>query len=62
MANQTERQRNKAESATTQKGNAPMHEGGDQSRKAQSWGGGSKGSKGPVTSSDKRNPNSSAKT
>ena len=36
--------------------------GGDHIRKAQQWGGGSKGSKGPVTSADKRNPNSSAKS
>ena len=44
------------------KGDAPRHKGGDQARKAQQWGGGSKGSKGPVTSADKRNPNSSAKS
>jgi len=28
---------------------------GDHVRKAQEWGGGSKGSKGPITSADKRN-------
>jgi hypothetical protein len=44
------------------KGDAPGHRGGDHVRKAQEWGGGSKGSKGPVTQSDKRNPNSSAKS
>jgi hypothetical protein len=43
------------------KGDAPR-QGGDHIRKAQEWGGGSKGSKGPVTSADKRNPNSSAKS
>ena len=36
--------------------------GGDQVRKAQEWGGGSKTSKGPVTAADKRNQNSSAKS
>lgn len=36
--------------------------GGDQARKAQEWGGGSKGSKGPITQADKRNENSSAKS
>ena len=36
--------------------------GGDSARKAQEWGGGSKGAKGAVTRSDKRNRNSSAKT
>ncbi len=44
------------------KGDATRHQGGDQARKAQQWGGGSKGSKGPVTSADKRNQNSSAKS
>ncbi len=37
-------------------------EGGDHIRKAQEWGGGSKGAKGPITDADKRNENSSAKT
>jgi hypothetical protein len=36
--------------------------GGDAARKAQEWGGGSKGSKGPVTAADRRNENSSAKS
>ena len=40
----------------------PDKEGGDQARRAQEWGGGSKGSKGPVTKADKRNENSSAKS
>ena len=44
------------------KGDVPPQEGGDHIRKAQEWGGGSKGSKGPVTSADKRNQNSSAKS
>ena len=35
-------------------------QGGDSARKAQEWGGGSKGSKGPVTADDKRNEQSSA--
>lgn len=44
------------------KGASPDHVGGDQIRQAQEWGGGSKGSKGPITHADKRNPNSSAKS
>jgi hypothetical protein len=39
----------------------PSKEGGSQQQKAQEWGGGSKVSKGSVTSADKRNENSSAK-
>jgi hypothetical protein len=39
----------------------PSKEGGSQQQKAQEWGGGSKASKGSVTSADKRNENSSAK-
>ena len=35
-------------------------EGGDIVQQAQEWGGGSKGSKGPVTAKDKHNQNSSA--
>jgi len=38
------------------------HQGGDAIRKAEQWGGGSKGSKGGITEEDKRNENSSAKT
>jgi hypothetical protein len=37
-------------------------QGGDAARKAQEWGGGSKGSKGPVTAADRANENSSAKS
>ena len=37
-------------------------QGGDAARKTQEWGGGSKGSKGPVTAADKRNEQSSAKS
>lgn len=37
-------------------------EDGDHIRKAQEWGGGSKGSKGGITMADKRNENSSAKS
>lgn len=50
----------KAQSGTTHK-NEPGTVGGDHVRKAQEWGGGSKGSKGAVTKEDKRNENSSAK-
>ena len=44
------------------KAKRPKKEGGDQVRKAQEWGGGSKASKGPVIQADKRNENSSAKS
>jgi hypothetical protein len=36
-------------------------QGGDAQRKAQEWGGGSKGAKGPVTAADRKNEQSSAK-
>jgi hypothetical protein len=36
--------------------------GGDAVQNAQKWGGGSKGSKGPVTSADRNNQQSSAKS
>ena len=36
--------------------------GGDNARKAQEWGGGSKGSKGPVTAEDRANDQSSARS
>ena len=36
--------------------------GGDHVRKAQEWGGGSKGAKGPVTAADRNNEQSSAKS
>ncbi len=36
--------------------------GGDSVQRAQQWGGGSKGSKGPITTADRANDNSSAKS
>ena len=42
--------------------NRDPQKGGDSARKAQEWGGGSKGAKGPVTSADRHNENSSAKS
>jgi len=39
----------------------PARRGGDQAREAQQWSGGSKASKGPVTSADRRNENSTSK-
>jgi hypothetical protein len=54
--------RNKAKSGSPNtEGNAPLHQGGDQVRKAQKWGGGNKASKGPITKEDRQNENSSAK-
>ena len=44
------------------KGTRPRNAGGDQIRKAQAWGGGTKAGKGAVTRGDKRNQNSSAKS
>jgi hypothetical protein len=62
MAEDLQRARNKGESASAStKGDAPKHEGGDQARKAQEWGGGNKASKGPVRPGDRRNQNSSTK-
>ncbi len=61
MITQKERELNKGESGTS-KGSSPEHQGGDQARKAQEWGGGSKAAKGPITKSDRRNPNSSQKS
>lgn len=37
-------------------------QGGDAARKAQEWGGGSKGAKGGVTAADRQNEQSSAKS
>jgi hypothetical protein len=52
-----DRQRTEGSSKTTEpKG------GGDAAQRAQQWGGGTKGSKGPVTAEDKANEQSSAKT
>ena len=61
MADKAEHERNKSTSGN-HKETAPGHEGGDAARKAQEWGGGSKGSKGSVSKADKHNPNSSAKS
>ncbi|WP_085028415.1 hypothetical protein [Ensifer aridi] len=61
MQNKSDLPKSKGESGTVKK-NQPGHVGGDEARKAQEWGGGSKASKGSVTKDDKRNPNSSAKT
>jgi hypothetical protein len=44
------------------KAKQPSRRGGDQARKAQEWGGGSKASKGPITPDDKHNPNSSQRS
>lgn len=61
MEKKSDRAKNKGESGTAKK-NQPGHVGGDEARKSQEWGGGSKASKGSVSQSDKHNPNSSAKT
>ena len=61
MTTQKERELNKGESGTAKR-SSPEHKGGDQARKAQEWGGGSKAAKGPITTSDRRNPNSSQKS
>ena len=51
-----DRQRSEGSSKTTEpKG------GGDAAQRAQQWGGGTKGSMGPVTAEDKANEQSSAK-
>jgi hypothetical protein len=63
MRESDDRARNKGESASPNtKGNAPQHQGGDASRKAQQWGGGNKAAKGPITREDRQNENSSAKS
>jgi hypothetical protein len=59
MADDTQHQRNKADSSSKQ---ATPAAGGDAVQNAEKWGGGSKGAKGPVTPEDKRNQNSSAKS
>ena len=61
MPIQTEHQRSIARSGKDKK-TMPGDRGGDAARQAQRWGGGSKGSKGRITRTDKRNPNSSAKS
>ncbi|XIA62231.1 hypothetical protein ACFIOY_21625 [Bradyrhizobium sp. TZ2] len=63
MTQSDDRARNKGESASPNtKGDAPQHQGGDASRKAQRWGGGNKASKGPITKDDRQNENSSDKS
>lgn len=60
MTDEAERPVRKAQSSTKHK--PGEHGGGDHIRQMQESGGGSKGSKGPVTPEKKHNPNSSAKT
>lgn len=63
MTSDTERTRNKGESASPHtKGDSPQQRGGDAARKAQEWGGGNKAGKGPITKEDRQNENSSAKS
>ena len=61
MATKKDHDLNKTDSGTAKR-SSPEHKGGDQARKAQDWGGGSKAAKGPITDSDRRNPNSSQKS
>lgn len=61
MAHDSDRNENKSTSGK-HKEQTPDRKGGDQIRKTQEWGGGSKGSKGGVTESDRKNPNSSSKS
>ncbi|PVE20788.1 hypothetical protein DC522_30265 [Microvirga sp. KLBC 81] len=49
-------------SSGSPKAHSPGRKGGNPVQNAEKWGGGSKGSKGPTTSTDKHNPNSSAKS
>jgi len=44
------------------KAHSPDRKDGNPVQNAQEWSGGSKGSKDPVTSTDKRNPNAGAKS
>ena len=44
------------------KARKPSEKGGDAQQNAEQWGGGSKASKGPITESDRRNPNSSQRS
>jgi hypothetical protein len=60
MAEGLEHERNKA--ASSSKPMAPGQKGGDHIRRAQKSGGGSQGSKGPVTTADRHNENSAAKS
>ena len=52
---------NKTDSGTAKR-SSPEHKGGDQARKVQEWGGGSKAAKGPIKDSDRRNRNSIQKS
>ncbi|MER8456510.1 hypothetical protein [Mesorhizobium sp. M0965] len=61
MDTKNEQDLNKAESGTAKR-SSPEQKGGDQARKAQEWGGGSKAAKGPITHSNHRNPNSSQRS
>ncbi|MER8396272.1 hypothetical protein NKH10_31390 [Mesorhizobium sp. M1340] len=61
MDTKNEKDLNKAESGTAKR-SSPEQKGGDQARKAQEWGGGSKAAKGPITDSNNRNPNSSQRS
>lgn len=61
MKKKSEHESRKATSGSV-KGSAPSEKGGSQTRKAQEWGGGSKGSKGDISKEDRRNPNSSQKS
>lgn len=60
MADEAKHCRNKATSGSRSKANE--RSGGNPARQAEKWGGGTKAAKGPVTSGDKRNPQSSSKT
>jgi hypothetical protein len=61
MAEGLEHERNKAASSSKPQ-QAVGKNGGDHIRQAQKSGGGSQGSKGPVTAADKHNENSAAKS
>lgn len=50
------------EPSNSDKAKAPDSKGGNAVANARKWGGGSKGSKGPVTEQDKHNPQSSARS
>jgi len=59
---ETKRKRETSKAASgSARESAPSKKGGSQARKAQEWGGGSKGSKGAITKEDRQNPNSSQK-
>jgi hypothetical protein len=60
MAEGLEHERNKA--ASSSKPAPAGQKGGDHIRQAQKSGGGSQGSKGPVTTADRHNENSAAKS